>query len=612
MGLQKRIMLYMAAGMVVLLGTFAFVALQSIRESDDLILGERLSAIQTTALSIDLFFQHAEFELARHATALRPDLEPEWSARDQENMQSLYEHLAGFHRFVLPAGVLVADAAGKVLWSYGADHFAAAPMSTTFMAKLQGGNAGILVENDPADYPQPLIWIWAPSKDSQGVVRARLAAAVSPTLENSIFSAFRPQENHNMELITSTGDVIFGSTEETPVSREEHAQITSALMKSKRPGIERHRVSSTDGGKEDHVTAFAPLATLPWGVLMEEKQDAVLALPGVLRWRLFILSGLALSLGLLLAWLTTRQVVRPLKQLTARCQDMAEKGDLAASVEIHGTGEVGDMARSFEIMRTRLRESIEEINGWGQELETRVRHRTEELEERNRERDGLLQKIMHAQEEERKRVARELHDEVGQDLTAISSYLGGVEQALAKDPEQARERLAAVRSSVIHTMEEVRRLVYDLRPSILDDLGLIPALTSYVEKRLEGAGIKTSFEAVGFGGRLPPRVELTVFRVAQEAMNNLARHSKAREADINLEMRDGVISCSICDNGVGFDMASVEGTISAGIVGMEERVEQLGGSLRIESSPKNGTTVRFNVPYRREDRDDKDQNTISR
>lgn len=200
------------------------------------------------------------------------------------------------------------------------------------------------------------------------------------------------------------------------------------------------------------------------------------------------------------------------------------------------------------------------------------------------------------------RIARELHDEVTQSLTGLVMSLNAT---LETAPEELKERLVSMRAVTEATLEEVRRIVHALRPSILDDLGLVHALRWHAKTYLEEAGVTVNFQAIGLSeARLPSALETAIFRVAQEAITNIARHAQAKNVDIRLELRGDRLSLLVQDDGVGFDEASVlsqKGRPSLGLLGMRERVNLLGGQFHIESKRGRGTKISLEVPVGKEE-----------
>ncbi len=236
--------------------------------------------------------------------------------------------------------------------------------------------------------------------------------------------------------------------------------------------------------------------------------------------------------------------------------------------------------------------------------ETALKEAHNQLEIRVRERRSLLGRIITAQEEERRRIARELHDEVSQTLTGLVMSLGSTESLSGLEPA-ARQRLESLRNLTSEAVEEVRRLIRDLRPSLLDDLGLVAAISWYVENYLATAGVKAELDTHGFDRRLPPTVEITLFRVVQEAITNIVKHAQAKTARVYLKRSGSTIVGSIEDSGVGFDADTLRreqsGGVAVGLLGMEERINLLEGKLKIESRPGGGTRVYFEIPWQESD-----------
>ncbi len=227
---------------------------------------------------------------------------------------------------------------------------------------------------------------------------------------------------------------------------------------------------------------------------------------------------------------------------------------------------------------------------------------THDVTERRRHaevRARLLEQVTAAQEEEQRRLARELHDETGQSLTSLLVGL----RTLAEAPSLAavREQVAELRRVTARTLDEVRRLARGLRPGVLDELGLVPAVDQLATDHTQMRSIAVEVSAVGFGlERLPPAVETALYRIIQEALTNAAKHSGARTANVVLQRRREVVQAIVSDDGCGFD---VEGTLRTpaarahlGLHGMRERAALLDGTVTIESTPGEGTTIYARVP----------------
>ena len=212
--------------------------------------------------------------------------------------------------------------------------------------------------------------------------------------------------------------------------------------------------------------------------------------------------------------------------------------------------------------------------------------------------EALSRRLIDVQEMERGRIARELHDEIGQALIAVKLNLQNIERTpdASSVAEQVADSIAIVDSAV----QEVRHLALDLRPSVLDDLGLVAALRSYANRQGERAGIEVTFSADRLETRLPSDVETACFRVAQEALTNVVRHAKARRAVVELRQKSESLELTVRDDGIGFDAGTSREWPSAkahmGLVGMEERALLVGGSFAVDSTVGQGTLVRARFP----------------
>ena len=220
------------------------------------------------------------------------------------------------------------------------------------------------------------------------------------------------------------------------------------------------------------------------------------------------------------------------------------------------------------------------------------------LQEKEAARTALLEQVIQAQEEERARVAREIHDELGQFLTRLSIDLKMCETQITAEPNQAAQTLAATQTLVWQTMEQAHRLIVELRPTLLDELGLEAALREEMATRLEPLGVAATLEADSAPDLLPDSVKIAVFRIVQEAISNIARHAHARHAHLSLHA-GSVLQVSIEDDGVGIPSDwhdAINGHRPLGLLGMQERAALIGGTLTIEPGEHQGTRVALRVP----------------
>jgi signal transduction histidine kinase len=204
-----------------------------------------------------------------------------------------------------------------------------------------------------------------------------------------------------------------------------------------------------------------------------------------------------------------------------------------------------------------------------------------------------------AQEEERKRIARELHDDTAQQLVALSRHLDTLADSEENLSKAGTERLEQLQQRIEDALQGVRRFSRDLRPSVLDDLGLLPALQGLLAD-LEGSDIATDLNISGDKHRLASDVELALFRIVQEALNNVRRHARASSVAIDVAFRDGWVRLDVRDDGQGFEFLGSPGDFAYGgkfgLLGIEERVQLLRGRLQVQSGKGQGTTIRVDLP----------------
>jgi signal transduction histidine kinase len=225
--------------------------------------------------------------------------------------------------------------------------------------------------------------------------------------------------------------------------------------------------------------------------------------------------------------------------------------------------------------------------------------RLEEAERRESLRGELLRRIVAAQEAERQRIARELHDATGQALTALGLGLRGAANNLPPDGNQVSQQLRHLEGLTANTLDELRRLIADLRPSHLDDLGLGSAIRWYAKELQTRVGLEVAVEITRETRALTPAVNIALFRVAQEALTNVIKHSGAQKAWVRLSFDEYDVHLQVQDNGCGFDTRGpvMSARSPWGLLGMQERASLLGGGFTVHSAPGEGTTVEVVIPY---------------
>ncbi len=256
---------------------------------------------------------------------------------------------------------------------------------------------------------------------------------------------------------------------------------------------------------------------------------------------------------------------------------------------------LGRVMRRVEAGERSLRAPLTGIDTQADQLASAFNMVLEALDDASRQRAS---QIINAQEQERQRIARELHDETSQMLTSLLISLAVLEKSI-ESPE-GRERIADTRALAHSTLRAIRNLSIDLRPSALDDLGLLPALRWYVKEYIKKCSIDVEFHASGFKERLPAEMETALYRIVQECLTNTARHSSASKVRIQLKETEDTVMATISDNGQGFDydalLKNPGQERGLGLAGMQERAVLLDGTLTITSEPGKGTKVAVTIP----------------
>jgi signal transduction histidine kinase len=233
--------------------------------------------------------------------------------------------------------------------------------------------------------------------------------------------------------------------------------------------------------------------------------------------------------------------------------------------------------------------------------------RLKEAKQRETLRRELYKRVVAAQESERQRIARELHDETGQALTAIGLGLRGLTGSLnTENPERTKKNLHQLELLTTHSLDELQRLIADLRPSHLDDLGLSSAMRWYANTLQERVNLAVHVEITGEERTVASPVKIALFRIAQEALTNVVKHAQAKTAQVTLTYGEKSVMVRVTDDGKGFDMdaAATAKRVSWGLKGMEERTSLLGGKFEVQSRRGQGTTVEVSIPYLQEEAND--------
>lgn len=341
---------------------------------------------------------------------------------------------------------------------------------------------------------------------------------------------------------------------------------------------------SVAGGKR-FITASRLIANTPWVVSVEFSRQIILESPNrFLKW--MIIAGLILLIiGTFIAWIMSRNIIQPLNKLTTAASGIADgKYSVAAGVERRD--EVGKLARAFNAM-------TEQVSEARHRLEQKIIE-TGEMNEQLRDLTAHLQNI---REEERIQIAREMHDELGQLLTAFKMDIAWLDKKLKGLNDIAiKDRLADMTKLIDDSVIFVRKLAMELRPSMLDDFGLIPALEWHSEEFEKRFNIEVAFHSNVKEFKTSPVIATGLFRMYQESLTNVARHAEATKVSATLQATEEQVCLSIHDDGKGFDNTGDNPKKTLGLLGMKERAAMIGGKLEINSARGKGTDIMITVP----------------
>jgi signal transduction histidine kinase len=386
-----------------------------------------------------------------------------------------------------------------------------------------------------------------------------------PTLADTLRSSPRTR----VTVVDAAARSMYDSTELAPGSSATQVPGVAEALHG-----ERGATFVTDDNSLEWVVAYEPLPSVGWGLIVAEPwEDVVNPLL-----RTSLLTPLALVPAFVIAVAAivffARRVIRPLQQLDEQAE-RAGQGDYAALAQpISGISEI-------------------------QTLHATLAHMADEIRSYQRSIQSYAAAITRSQEDERSRLARELHDETVQALIALDQRTQMIERICKRDPQAAAVKLSELRTMTAGTIADVRRVIRALRPIYLEDLGLVPALEMLTQSLSEQDGLTIAFTVEGEVCRLAPERELALYRIVQEALTNVVKHARARQGQVKLQYGD-TLKVLIKDDGLGFDLPDrVEALTELGhfgLVGMRERAELIGARLIVQSTPGRGTTIELHLP----------------
>jgi signal transduction histidine kinase len=598
--LRRRVYLLMAIGIFFPLVVMSIIGWYWLRDLDGRLQASRVAAAETVAAHFDEELTGDLELLQRLAARIGSRLEVADPALVQQVVREAFSHFR--HR----EAVFLLDADRQVVAEEPHGRVSAAPYSGIPLVEEVLATGLPRVSGLQIDERGPLVHELVPVRDLAGAVVGVAGGTFDPTRRDlhKMLRRLRQGQTGRADLVDASGLIIASSEPRGAGAKSECSVNMGRLVKARATLSTRcddchaqHLVRV----RTSELLTFAPLASAPWGLVV--RQDASEASPteGTLPW--LAVGGMLLaqvSLSAIFAWGAARSVTQPVAVLTAEAERIAS-GQLDSPIPDLGQDEVGHLGQALDRMRRSLQALVARVERANLELEVRVEERTRDLNQANaalRERElargELLRKVITAQEDERKRVARELHDETTQALAALLMRVDQAAEAVRAGKTPALDEL---RSLANRALTDVHRLILDLRPSVLDDLGLASAVRWYAERVLSARGVAVRCEF----GELPvltAEMETALFRICQEALSNVARHAQASHVLVELRAEGRQLCIDVEDDGAGFDLDAVsrrEGRPHWGLLGIQERAGLLGGHARFDASPGNGTRVEVRI-----------------
>ena len=601
--LQTRVYMLLAVSSVIPVVMLAWAFGVRVSRLDGQLVEAREWSAKTVAGQVEEELNKGFEILQRAATASHVNLEDQDSGPERA---ALRDPRVGLH---FPGGAFFLDATGRVVAEEpDRGSRSIAPLADLAVVRTAIESGRPVVSPFVAGFSGEHVYELVPVRNWEGRITGLAGGIVDAGQHNLhvMLRYLRQGAEGSAEVVDRAGRIVATTEPGRPAVTSACSGVRGVIAQGK--GMSRRCSECHSGRAQDargrSVVTTAVVGNAPWMLLARAPAAEVMGASGAFPAWLVGMILVSLGAGAMLAWGAARSVAKPVAALTRAAESIAA-GNLSEKIPILGKDEVGRLSLALEKMRLALAGLIGAVAAANAQLEERVVERTvqlgranDQLRDREAALERLYEKVVSAQEDERKRIARELHDDTSQSLAALVMAIDG---SLAAMRAGLTPRLEEAKALAVHTIEEVHRMILDLRPSVLDDLGLQSAIRWYADRHLTARGISVRCEFDAPDRRFPAAFETAIFRVCQEAMSNIARHAHAESVLIQLSEGDGAIRIEIEDDGRGFEPKNVSHAERRhfGLMGIEERVEILGGKVKIDSAPGQGTRVRLEVPLPR-------------
>ena len=553
LNLQLFALVFLPLTAVLLIITFGSLTLHQ-RAMRSLV-GERDErATRTAAAALSEQLNHRAAAVRSLALRASDQIPPEHILTSSEFLHPDFDYgLAIFS----PQGELLASVGDMAFWEELPEEF---PNVLANAFSLNDTNATFSPPLLLPTYEEPLVFV-ASAKESQAPI---VVGAFSPVTlaRNTLAGAFAPGGDSTAFLVAPNNHVLYQIGDFAPIEDpKNHPGIVEALRGES-------GTTYVQVGGSEHVIAFSPVLPTSWALVIEEPWESVAnPLLNTTQVAPLILVPV-LILALIALWFGARQIVQPLQTLEARAAELAW-GDFQAIEEPVG--------------------GIEEID----RLQRTLIHLAQKIQRSQQGLRGYIGAITTGQEEERRRLARELHDDTIQSLIALKQRVQLT--SMSQTDKVTGDQLKEIQDLTDQTIRDLRRITRDLRPLYLEDLGLVATLEMLSRETSHKIDIPVEFQSIGKEYRFPPEIELTLYRITQEGLSNVSQHAKASHASVIIHFNPQTTTLTVADNGRGFIIPESPAEFAPhghyGLLGMHERAELISAQLEIHSAPGQGTRL---------------------
>ena len=602
--LKKRITLLIVIGISIILLSLGIASHYIIQKDIDGLLAKKLALSRITRNNVDNIIKDNISRLYDISNSGAVDLDDGDMRPEKEAVKAAYRYS------IFTDGIFLLDNGGNILLNYpermrdaSLNVLSIEPVGR--MLSLGKPVVSNLYTVEPSK--KKVIYVLVPLKDKNGRTVGVAGGQIDPTSPILLqkLGLIDIGINEFIDIVDSNGVVIASSDPARMFIHCDRNSFFTTIISERKERVATCHVCHEAGNQKEKlatVLAFVPLETAPWGISIQELKADVFASAANLKKMFIGLGFIFLGTAFILTIGISRSIVDPLKDLIHGA-DLIARGDLSNAIAPQGSDEIGMLSKSFETMRRKLVKSGEKIRRHTQELETRVKERTRQINDSQQRAEKLLKKVISTQEEERRRIARELHDDTLQEMLAALMKI----DICRLNPEKiTMDKIDVIRGIITRAYDGLISMMQNLRPSLLDDLGLIAAVQSLLNMHLGERGIQYFINTAGLKDkRFRPEVEIILFRIVQEAVVNIARHSQAENVFILFKCDMTTVYAEIEDDGIGFDLSSlikhapdVRDRRGLGIMGMKERALLIGGAMEICSQPGIGTKVVVKIPLK--------------